>query len=95
MINLTTVSDYNYLTKGISLYESLLNSSNDFTLHYLCIDDKSYDNIWKSEVKKWKIKWGGKRIVQPRFKRDHKQQRRVQSAINYKKINIFLEYAKK
>jgi hypothetical protein len=66
-----------------------------FWIKFSVKNDKSYDNIWKSEVKKWKIKWGGKRIVQPRFKRDHKQQRRVQSAINYKKINIFLEYAKK
>jgi hypothetical protein len=45
MINLTTVSDYNYLAKGIALYESLLNNSDDFKLHYLCIDDKSYNKL--------------------------------------------------
>lgn len=45
MINLVTVSDYNYLTKGIALYESLINTSDDFVLHYLCIDNESYDKL--------------------------------------------------
>ena len=55
MINLTTVSDYNYLTKGIALHESLLNSSDDFILHYLCIDDKSYDKLVECNFEKIKV----------------------------------------
>jgi len=52
MINLTTVSDYNYLTKGIALYESLLDNSNDFVLHYLCIDDKTYNKLTELNLDK-------------------------------------------
>ena len=55
MINLTTVSDYNYLTKGIALYESLLNSSDDFMLHYLCIDDKSYNKLTEYNFEKLRV----------------------------------------
>ena len=55
MINLTTVSDYNYLTKGIVLYESLLNSSDDFMLHYLCIDDKSYNKLTEYNFENLKV----------------------------------------
>jgi hypothetical protein len=55
----------------------------------------SYDMTWKSEVKEWKERWGKDRIVQPRFKRDHKTQRRIQSAVAYKNIDLFLEYAQK
>ena len=54
-----------------------------------------YDLTWKSEVKLWKEKWGTDRIIQPRFKRDHKSQRRIQSAVAYKQLETFLEYAKK
>lgn len=61
----------------------------------LVSNNYSYDNTWKSEVKKWKEKWGEDRFIQPRFKRDHKKQRRIQSAVSYKNLNMFLEYAKK
>lgn len=44
-VNLCTVSDYNYLIKGLTLYESLLKHSKDFVLYYLCIDDKSYEKL--------------------------------------------------
>jgi hypothetical protein len=54
-----------------------------------------YDTTWKSEVKEWKEKWGEERIVQPRFKRDHKTQRRIQSAVSYKNLETFLDYVKK
>ena len=37
MKNICTVSDNNYLIKGLTLYESLKESSKDFILHYLCI----------------------------------------------------------
>lgn len=55
MINLTTVSDYNYLSKGIALYESLLDTSNDFVLHYLCIDIESFDKLSKYECDTLKV----------------------------------------
>ena len=83
------------INKWKTLFEWEFYDDLKFWIKFSVKNDKSYDNIWKSEVKKWKLKWGSKRIIQPRFKRDHKQQRRVQSAINYKKINVFLEYAKK
>lgn len=54
-----------------------------------------YDKTWKVEVKQWKQKWGEERIVQPRFKRDHKKQRRIQSAVSYKNLEFFLNYVKK
>jgi hypothetical protein len=45
--HICTVSDKNYLTKGFTLYESLKENSEDFILHYLCIDESSY-NILKN-----------------------------------------------
>jgi hypothetical protein len=54
-----------------------------------------YDMIWKSEVKQWKERWGYDRLIQPRFKRDHKTQRRIQSAVAYKNLKMFLEYVEK
>ena len=49
MKNLCTVSDINYLYKCLTLFESLMDSSDDFILHYLCIDDLTYDKIKKNE----------------------------------------------
>jgi hypothetical protein len=49
MINVCTVSDNNYLLKGITLYESLLKTNSDFRLHYLCIDNTSFDRIKRYE----------------------------------------------
>ena len=51
MINLCTVSDIRYLTQGLALYESLLEHTEDFVLHYMCIDDKSFNIIKKHENK--------------------------------------------
>ena len=55
MINLTTVSDNNYLIKGLALYESLLEHGQDFTLHYLCIDSESYNKLKKYECDTLKV----------------------------------------
>ena len=55
----------------------------------------SYDKVWRSEMKVWKDRWGRDRLVQPRFKRDHKKQRRIQSSVAYKNLDMFLEYVKK
>lgn len=43
MINILTSADRNYLIKGLTLYESLLEtSSDDFLLHFLSLDDESF-----------------------------------------------------
>jgi hypothetical protein len=51
-------------------------------------NDYSDDKKWKEEVKKIKTKWGKERLIQLRFKRDHKKQKRIQLAIPYKKFQI-------
>lgn len=43
MIHACTVSDINYLDKGLALYKSISEKDSNITLHYLCIDQKSYD----------------------------------------------------
>jgi hypothetical protein len=45
MKHVCTVSDINYLIKGLTLYESLKKNTEDFMLHYLCIDEKSYNKV--------------------------------------------------
>ena len=56
MINICTLSDSNYLHLGLSLYESIAGScSVDFTFHYLCIDDESFNSLKKKENKNLKI----------------------------------------
>ena len=51
MKNICTVSDFNYLYKGLTLYESLLEKSKNFVLHYLCIDEATFNKIKKYESK--------------------------------------------
>jgi len=47
-MNFCTVSDYNYILKGLALFDSLKNTLNDdFILHYLCMDKKIFDAITK------------------------------------------------
>jgi len=45
MRHLCTLSDNNYLLKGLVLYESLIKNAGDFTLHYLCLDDLAYQKL--------------------------------------------------
>lgn len=41
-----TLSDHNYISNGLCLYDSLLEkSSQDFMLHYLCVDRYTYDKL--------------------------------------------------
>jgi hypothetical protein len=40
--NLCTISDESFMIKGLTLYQSLLDTSNNFILHYLCIDEEIY-----------------------------------------------------
>ena len=51
MINLCTVSDQNYVIKGLTLYQSLLQHTDNFVLHYLCIDDVALDNVRRHKNK--------------------------------------------
>ena len=67
----------------------------NYWIKYVVSNSYSYDITWKSEMKEWKERWGKDRIVQPRFKRDHKKQRRIQSAVAYKNLDMFLNYVKK
>jgi len=55
MINVCTLSDYNFLAKGLALYESLINKTNDIILHYLCLDDKSFKILSKYKCKSLKV----------------------------------------
>ena len=51
MITITTLSDKNYLLKGIALYESLIETTKgEFTLHYLCLDDFTYDKLYELKL---------------------------------------------
>lgn len=47
MRNLITISDYYYLEKGLTLYESLKSSQskNSFKLFYICLDEKTFKVI--------------------------------------------------
>lgn len=49
MIQVCTVSDINYLIKGLTLYESLVRKSKNIKLHYLCIDKESFNFLKKIE----------------------------------------------
>ena len=55
MKNICTVSDNNYLIKGLTLYDSLKEYSEDFILHYLCIDDTSFNKLTQFESKSLKV----------------------------------------
>ena len=43
--HIITLSDHNYIINGMCLYESLLRDSTDFTLHYLCLNDETYNKL--------------------------------------------------
>lgn len=46
MTHFCTVADKNYLLKGLALYKSLLSTCNgDFTLHWLCMDHYTYQQL--------------------------------------------------
>ena len=43
--HVVTLSDHNYIVNGMCLYESLAKHSQDFILHYLCLNDQTYDKL--------------------------------------------------
>jgi hypothetical protein len=56
MINICTLSDINYLNLGICLYDSIAEScSEDFVMHYLCIDNRCYETLKKRETETLKV----------------------------------------
>ena len=55
MNEICTVSDFNYLSKGLALYESLIEYSDNFILNYLCIDDKSFKFLKPFETTNLKV----------------------------------------
>ena len=93
------------ITKEILIYVDIQKWKKQFEYHsydvlkhwikYEVSNSKEYDKVWGSEIKEWKKKWGKDRMVQPRFKRDHKTQKRIQSAVSNKNLERFLESVKK
>lgn len=58
-----------------------------------CSNEHSYDLIWTKKVKILKADWkkNTSNLIRPRFKRDHKTQKRIQCAINNKDFyNYFI-----
>jgi len=51
----TTLSDYNFLAKGLALYKSLIKTTSDFILCYLTLDSKSYDTLTKLNLPNLKV----------------------------------------
>ena len=52
MFNCCTLSDYNYLLKGLVLYDSLERyTKEEFILYYLCLDQKTYDKLIELNLK--------------------------------------------
>jgi hypothetical protein len=47
MIHICTLTDKNFLLKGLALYQSLLNSGCEFELHWLCIDNETFEKLRK------------------------------------------------
>jgi len=50
MYNFCTFFDSNFLTRGLTLYQSLVNECNEFTLWILCLDQASYQFFIDSEL---------------------------------------------
>jgi hypothetical protein len=56
MKTFTTLSDYNYLPLGLSLYQSLVETTkDDFILYYLCLDKKTFDKLSQFKEPEFKI----------------------------------------
>jgi len=57
-------------------------------------NDRKDEAVWKAFRKKYNDRYGKDSIIKIRFKRDHKNQKRIQCAISYKNfINVVLKDA--
>lgn len=57
-------------------------------------NDREYDKVWKSKITTLRKEWANAtdNLIRPRFKRDHKTQKRIQCAINNKDFyNFFIK----
>lgn len=43
--HIVTLSDHNYLVYGLALYDSIQEQTENYTLHYLCTSQESYDKL--------------------------------------------------
>ena len=56
MNNLVTISDKDYLTKALTLYESLKETQEEeFCLYLVCLDDVAYDTVKNIDASNAKI----------------------------------------
>jgi hypothetical protein len=53
MRNLVTISDYDYLEKGLTLYDSLMSTQkiDSFVLNYVCLDEKTYKKLFSLKLR--------------------------------------------
>ena len=63
-------------------------------------NDREYDSQWRIECEQRIQEWdfynkSQNSVVKPRFKRDHKTQRRIQCAVNAKELDTFIDSVKK
>jgi len=52
MINLCCGSDFKFLSRGLTLYDSLERFDDDFNMHYLCADNETYTKLKSLENKR-------------------------------------------
>lgn len=50
-MNFCTLGDKNYILKGLALYRSLKNTTKEFTLHWLCLDDITFTKLELLRIK--------------------------------------------
>ena len=43
--HIVTLSDHNYLLNGMALANSIRDTSQDYVIHYLCLDEETYMNL--------------------------------------------------
>ena len=55
MKHLLTLSDKNYVTYGLCLYDSISKHSSDFTLHYLAMDEETEDTLKRLNLENIKV----------------------------------------
>tara|TARA_Y100000361_G_C11156976_1_gene344772 strand:+ start:1812 stop:2336 length:525 start_codon:yes stop_codon:yes gene_type:complete len=74
-----SVDDWQELIGDIDIFHQAKDEMNNITNEY------KDDNKWSKFRSKYKKLWGNS-ILQPRFKRDHKKQKRIQCGIMYNNL---------